>query len=102
MNKTKLIPPFVMLMATAIVAVVTYLRDYSFDAWLILVFGVMVLFLFLGESLRQVVDYFLIVNDRKRRAEKEAEEMEQQEAERLLRESEEAFEGNEVNDLPPL
>ncbi len=65
MNKTRLIPPFVMLAATAVVAVVTRLRDFPFGDWLIIVFGVMVFFLFIGEVLRQVIEYFIQINEKK-------------------------------------
>ncbi|MCR4761942.1 MAG: hypothetical protein K5696_00280 [Lachnospiraceae bacterium] len=65
MNKIKLIPPFVMLFATAAVAVITYLRDLPFDVWLVLVLGVMVFFLFIGEVLRQMIEYFCQINEKK-------------------------------------
>ena len=71
MNKTRLIPPFVMLLATAAVAVITYLRDFPFDRWLVLVFGVMVFFLFFGEVILQLIDHFVRVNEEKARLEAE-------------------------------
>ena len=95
MKKTGLIPPFVMLAATAVVAVVTYMRDFPFGKWLILVFGVMIFFLFFGEVIRQIVEYFINANERKERLLREAEEAAKEEA--LAAEGEE----NPINDLPP-
>ena len=86
MNKIKLIPPLVMLAATSTVAVITYLRDFPFGTWLVIVIAVMVLFLFIGEVIRQMVEYFMKVNEEK---EKEQEEQE----------SEEENEGLETEDL---
>ncbi|MCR5674973.1 MAG: hypothetical protein K6G16_04615 [Lachnospiraceae bacterium] len=96
MKQTKLIPPFVMLAATAAVAVVTYLRDFPFGNWLILVFGVMLLFLFIGEVLRQIIEYFVGANERKELAEKEA-----REAELSAQEGNTKEEENPISDLPP-
>lgn len=95
MKKTGLIPPFVMLAATAVVAVVTYMRDFPFGKWLILVFGVMIFFLFFGEVIRQIVEYFIKANEREERLLREAEEAAKEEA--LATEGEE----NPINDLPP-
>lgn len=76
MNKIKLIPPLVMLAATSTVAVITYLRDFPFGTWLVIVIAVMVLFLFIGEVLRQMIEYFIKVNEEREKAEEEEQEAE--------------------------
>ncbi|MBQ3789409.1 MAG: hypothetical protein II800_00595 [Lachnospiraceae bacterium] len=96
MNKEKLIPPFVMLAATAIVAVVTYVRDFPFATWLIIVISVMVLFLFLGEVITQMILYFIKMNERRKREEEQRAEREQN-PDRVL-----DGDNNPVSDLPPV
>ena len=96
MNKEKLIPPFVMLAATAIVAVVTYVRDFPFATWLIIVISVMVLFLFLGEVITQMILYFIKMNERRKREEEQRAEQEQN-PDRVL-----DGDNNPVSDLPPV
>ncbi len=96
MNKEKLIPPFVMLAATAIVAVVTYVRDFPFATWLIIVISVMVLFLFLGEVITQMILYFIKMNERRKREEEQRTEREQN-PDRVL-----DGDNNPVSDLPPV
>ena len=81
MNKIKLIPPLVMLAATSTVAVITYLRDFPFGTWLVVVIAVMVLFLFIGEFLRQMIEYFMRINEEKQKAEEEALLLQQQQEE---------------------
>ena len=96
MNKEKLIPPFVMLAATAIVAVVTYVRDFPFATWLIIVISVMVLFLFLGEVITQMILYFIKMNERRKQEEEQRAEREQN-PDRVL-----DGDNNPVSDLPPV
>ena len=96
MNKEKLIPPFVMLAATAIVAVVTYVRDFPFATWLIIVISVMVLFLFLGEVITQMILYFIRNNEKKKR-EEELQAEQEQNPDRVLDGN-----NNPVSDLPPV
>ena len=96
MNKEKLIPPFVMLAATAIVAVVTYVRDFPFATWLIIVISVMVLFLFLGEVITQMILYFIKMNERRKREGEQRTEREQN-PDRVL-----DGDNNPVSDLPPV
>lgn len=96
MNKEKLIPPFVMLAATAIVAVVTYVRDFPFSKWLIIVISVMILFLFLGEVITQMIFYFIRINEQKKK-EEELLAQQEQEKDRVL-----DSDNNPVSDLPPV
>ena len=96
MKKEKLIPPFVMLAATAIVAVVTYVRDFPFSTWLIIVISVMVLFLFLGEVITQMILYFIRINERKK-LEEELKAEQALDTDRVL-----DSDNNPVSDLPPV
>ena len=61
-KKRKLIPPFFMLSAAAIVAIYTYFQGYELGRWLVTLFGVMVLFLFLGQCFEWMLEYFDKVN----------------------------------------
>ena len=95
-NKRRLIPPFVMLTATAVVAVVTYLRDFPFNTWLVIVFAVMILFFFIGEFIVEMLEYFDVLNEKK--AEEEAAARAAMEEENGEAETDEEL----VTDLPPV
>ena len=87
-RKRKLIPPFFMLSAAAIVAIYTYFQGYELGRWLVTLFGVMVLFLFLGQAFEWMLEYFEKVNFERAEAERirlieEAEEKLRQEAEHV-------------------
>jgi hypothetical protein len=56
--KTKLIAPFVTLTGTAVVAVVTYLRNFPQMRWFVTVCSTLVLFMFLGFVLQYMVEKF--------------------------------------------
>ncbi len=94
-DKRRLIPPFVMLTATAVVAVVTYLRDFPFDTWLVIIFAVMILFFFIGEFIVEMLEYFDVINERK--AEEEAAKLAEEEEDGDTDKEEDL-----VTDLPPV
>ena len=55
---SRLIAPVIMLSATAIVAIYTYLQRYPIARWLVIVLGTMVLFLIIGLILEKMIEYF--------------------------------------------
>ena len=55
---SRLIAPVVMLSATAVVAIYTYLQRYPIARWLVIVLGTMVLFLIIGLILEKMIEYF--------------------------------------------
>ena len=94
-SKRKLIPPFFMLSAAAIVAIYTYFQGYELGRWLVTLFGVMVLFLFLGQCFEWMLEYFEKVNFER----EEAERIRLlEEAEERLREAEEGAEPENFDD----
>lgn len=94
-SKRKLIPPFFMLSAAAIVAIYTYFQGYELGRWLVTLFGVMVLFLFLGQCFEWMLEYFEKVNFER----DEAERIRLlEEAEARLREAEEGTEPENFDD----
>ena len=69
-RKRKLIPPFFMLSAASIVGIYTYFQGYELGRWLVILFGVMVLFLFLGQVFEWMLEYFDKVNYEREEAER--------------------------------
>jgi|GEM_PF-5705967 len=59
-KKTKLIAPFVSLLGTAVIAIVTYMRHFETGRWIIVVFSCLVLFLLFGSILQNMVEKFEI------------------------------------------
>ena len=55
---SRLIAPIIMLSATAVVAIYTYLQRYPIARWLVIVLGTMVLFLIIGLILEKMIEYF--------------------------------------------
>ena len=55
---SRLIAPVIMLSATAVVAIYTYLQRYPIARWLVIVLGTMVLFLIIGLILEKMIEYF--------------------------------------------
>ena len=68
----RLIAPIVMLSATAIVAIYTYLQKYPIGRWLVIVLGTMVLFLIIGLILEKMIEHFEKTNFEKEEAERAA------------------------------
>ena len=71
---SRLIAPVVMLSATAVVAIYTYLQRYPIGRWLIIVLGTMVLFLIIGLVLETMVEHFEKINFEKELQKKAQEE----------------------------
>ncbi|MCH4192840.1 MAG: hypothetical protein LKF52_11070 [Butyrivibrio sp.] len=69
---SRLIAPIVMLSATAIVAIYTYLQKYPIGRWLVIVLGTMVLFLIIGLILEKMIEHFEKTNFEKEEAERAA------------------------------
>ena len=64
MKKTKLIPPFMMLMAGAITSILTFINQYEIkDALFILLF-VLIIFYFMGLIVKKIFDTYTIVNNK--------------------------------------
>ncbi len=74
---SRLIAPVIMLSATAIVAIYTYLQRYPIARWLVIVFGTMVLFLFIGLILEKMIEHFEKVNFEKELQKKEQEKQDE-------------------------
>ncbi len=88
---TKKIPALIMLLAGAVVCIVTYLNHYNLKDMLTVLFGVLLVFLVIGVIVKKIFDSFRMpdenaVNDEGEVVEKqveseESEETEKQEAE---------------------
>ena len=70
--RTNAITPFVMLSASAIIAIYTYLQGYSIGIWLIMVCSTGVLFMFIGSMIQLAVEYAVDAYMEKKRKEEEA------------------------------
>ena len=70
---SRLIAPIIMLSATAVVAIYTYLQRYPIARWLVIVLGTMALFLIIGLILEKMIEYFEKVNFVKELQKKEQE-----------------------------
>ena len=70
---SRLIAPVIMLSATAIVAIYTYLQRYPIARWLVIVLGTMVLFLIIGLILEKMIEHFEKANFEKELQKKEQE-----------------------------
>ena len=100
---TKLITPLIVLSATSVVSVFTFLKHYPIGEWIVIVFASVVIFLAIGLIIEKMIAKFLDINYEKALAEK-------LEAERLEEEARAAMEaeGNagedvdsmEVHDIP--
>ena len=94
-KKTKLIRPLVTLSGTAVIAVVTYLRNFPTDRWFVVVFSALVIFLGFGTFIQGTVEKFEIevvkkeIDDRLEYERKLEEAKAKEEAERLAAENEE-------------
>ena len=75
--KSRLIAPTIMLSATAVVAIYTYLQRYPIARWLVIVLGTMVLFLIIGLILEKMIEYFEKVNFVKELQKKEQEKQDE-------------------------
>ena len=74
---SRLIAPIIMLSATAVVAIYTYLQRYPIARWLVIVLGTMVLFLIIGLILEKMIEYFEKVNFVKELQKKEQEKQDE-------------------------
>ena len=70
---SRLIAPIIMLSATAVVAIYTYLQRYPMARWLVIVLGTMVLFLIIGLILEKMIEHFEKANFEKELQKKEQE-----------------------------
>jgi|GEM_PF-1130880 len=75
--KSRLIAPTIMLSATAVVAIYTYLQRYPIARWLVIVLGTMVLFLIIGLILEKMIEHFEKVNFEKELQKKEQEKQDE-------------------------
>ena len=76
---TKLITPLIVLSATAVVSVFTFLKHYPIGEWIVIVFASVVIFLAIGLIIEKMIAKFLDINYEKALAEKlEAERLEEE------------------------
>lgn len=80
-SKTALITPFVMLLATAVVAIYTFFQRFPFGRWLVIVLFTLVIFFAIGASIQKIVERYVaaILEKEKADAEKAAKAEEKQE-----------------------
>lgn len=73
-SKTALITPFVMLLATAVVAIYTFFQRFPFGRWLVIVLFTLVIFFAIGASIQKIVERYVaaILEKEKADAEKAA------------------------------
>lgn len=64
MKKTKLIPPFIMLMAGAIASILTFLNHYDIKDMLFILLIVLVIFYILGLVVKKILDTFTVVDEK--------------------------------------
>ena len=74
---SRLIAPIIMLSATAVVAIYTYLQRYPIARWLVIVLGTMVLFLIIGLILEKMIEHFEKANFEKELQKKEQEKQDE-------------------------
>lgn len=64
MKKTKLIPPFIMLMAGAIASILTFLNHYDIKDMLFILLIVLIIFYILGLVVKKILDTFTVVDEK--------------------------------------
>ena len=100
---TKLITPLIVLSATAVVSVFTFLKHYPIGEWIVIVFVSVVIFLVIGLIVEKMIAMFLDINYEKALAEKlEAERLEEEARAAMEAESNagEDVDNMEVHDIP--
>lgn len=94
-RKRKLIPPFVMLLAGAIVSITMYMLHYKLKDMLIILLCVLVVFFMVGDTLRWMLNRFEAQNEEARMEEGEVIEKELDEADQAVRTENQSEAGGE-------
>lgn len=102
-SKTALITPFVMLLATAVVAIYTFFQRFPLGRWLVIVLFTLVIFFAIGASIQKIVERYVnaILEKEKAEAEAEAARAEEVKTEAAGKESDEkkvSDDGKKVSD----